>query len=131
MLKYVVRRLINYVVLLFIAVSFAYVLASYALDPRNAFDQTNPKLNWTAINQSLTNYNINPDTSIWVRYERWLKMVFLHWNWGWTPHGDAINSLYWHPHRCVGSSSDLPNDYRHDRQCCDWCLVGGAPIFGC
>ena len=20
-------------------------------------------------------------------------MVFLHWNWGWTPHGDAINSL--------------------------------------
>ena len=23
-------------------------------------------------------------------------MVFLHWNWGWTPHGDAINSLYWH-----------------------------------
>ncbi|MES6853400.1 ABC transporter permease [Cutibacterium acnes] len=93
MLKYVVRRLINYVVLLFIAVSFAYLLASYALDPRNAFDQTNPKLNWTAINQSLTNYNINPDTSISVRYERWLKMVFLHWNWGWTPHGDAINSL--------------------------------------
>jgi len=60
-LKYVGRRLINYVVLLFIAVSFAYLLASYALDPRNAFDQTNPKLNWTAINQSLTNYNINPD----------------------------------------------------------------------
>ena len=57
MLKYVVRRLINYVVLLFIAVSFAYLLASYALDPRNAFNQTNLK----AINQSLTNYNINPD----------------------------------------------------------------------
>ena len=33
------------------------MLASYALDPRNAFNQTNLK----AINQSLTNYNINPD----------------------------------------------------------------------
>ena len=60
MLRYVVRRLINYVVLLFIAVSFAYLLASYALDPRNAFNQTNPKLNWTAINQSLT----NPDDGV-------------------------------------------------------------------
>lgn len=93
MLRYVVRRLVNYAVLLFIAVSLAYLVASSALDPRNAFDRSNPKLNWGAVNASLTEYNINPETSIWVRYERWLRMVFLHWNWGWTPRGEAINTL--------------------------------------
>lgn len=93
MLRYVARRLVNYAVLLFIAVSLAYLVASSTLDPRNAFDRTNPHLNWNAVNASLTHYNINPDTSAWVRYERWLRMVFLHWNWGWTPRGEAINTL--------------------------------------
>lgn len=93
MLRYVVRRLVNYAVLLFIAVSLAYLVASATLDPRNAFDRSNPNLNWAAVNASLTEYNINPDTSIWVRYERWLRMVFLHWNWGWTPRGEVINTL--------------------------------------
>ena len=93
MLKYLLRRLVNYVVLLFIAVSLAYLVASAALDPRNAFDRTNPKLNWDSVNATLTDYNINPDTSIWTRYVRWLEMVFGHWNWGWTPHGESINAL--------------------------------------
>ena len=75
MLKYLLRRLVNYVVLLFIAVSLAYLVASAALDPRNAFDRTNPKLNWDSVNATLTDYNINPDTSIWTRYVRWLEMV--------------------------------------------------------
>ncbi|MEA5651928.1 MAG: ABC transporter permease [Cutibacterium granulosum] len=93
MLKYLLRRLVNYVVLLFIAVSLAYLVASAALDPRNAFDRTNPKLNWDSVNATLTDYSINPDTSIWTRYVRWLEMVFGHWNWGWTPHGESINAL--------------------------------------
>ncbi len=92
-LRYLLRRLVNYAILLFLAVSLAYLVASAALDPRNAFDRTNPNLNWAAVNASLTEYNNNPDTSIWVRYERWLKMVFLHGNWGWTPRGEAINAL--------------------------------------
>ncbi|MCI1747390.1 MAG: ABC transporter permease [Acidipropionibacterium sp.] len=92
-LRYLARRIVNYAILLFIAVSLGYLVASAALDPRNAFDWTNPNLNKAAVNASLTQYNINPDTSIWLRYGRWLRMVFLHWNWGWTPRGEAINSL--------------------------------------
>ena len=50
------------------------MLASYALDPRNAFDQTNPKLNWTAINQSLT--NSTPEYSQAGVYSRFLSTAF-------------------------------------------------------
>lgn len=93
MLRFLLRRLANYVLLLFLAVSLAYILASVAMDPRNAFDWTNPNLNREAVNATLTSYNINPDTSPLVRYTRWLKMVFGDWNWGFTPKGDSINEL--------------------------------------
>ncbi len=93
MLRFLLRRLANYVLLLFLAVSLAYILASVAMDPRNAFDWTNPNLNRDAVNATLTSYNINPDTSPLVRYTRWLKMVFGDWNWGFTPKGDSINEL--------------------------------------
>lgn len=93
MLRYLVRRLVNYAILLFVAVSMGYLLASAYLDPRNAFDWQNPKLDKQAILRKLTDFNINPETSIWVRYGRWLKMVFLHWNWGYTPKSEWVNTI--------------------------------------
>lgn len=93
MLRFLLRRLANYVLLLFIAVSLAFILASVSMDPRQAFDWTNPSLNRAAVNATLTNYNINPETSPLLRYSRWLKMVFGDWNWGFTPKGDSINEL--------------------------------------
>ncbi|MGO4956372.1 ABC transporter permease [Luteococcus sp. Sow4_B9] len=93
MLRFLLRRLANYVLLLFIAVSVAYLLASVSMDPRNAFDWQNPSLNRDAVNATLTSYNINPDTSPLTRYGRWLKMVFGSWDWGFTPKGDSVNEL--------------------------------------
>lgn len=92
-LRFLLRRLANYAVLLFIAVSLAYLMASVTMDPRNAFDWSNPSLNRDAVNATLTSYNINPDTTPLLRYSRWLKEVFGHWNWGYTPKGDAVNEL--------------------------------------
>lgn len=92
MLRFLLRRLANYVLLLFLAVSLAYILASISMDPRNAFDWTNPNLNRDAVNATLTSYNINPDTSALTRYVRWLGMVS-HWDWGMTPKGESINEL--------------------------------------
>ncbi|GAA1388775.1 ABC transporter permease [Luteococcus peritonei] len=92
MLRFLLRRLANYLLLLFLAVSLAYILASISMDPRNAFDWTNPNLNRDAVNATLTAYNINPDTSALTRYTRWLGMVS-HWDWGMTPKGDSVNEL--------------------------------------
>ena len=42
MYRYLLRRLLNYVVLLFIAVTIAYLLAGSSLEPKSTFDWTNP-----------------------------------------------------------------------------------------
>lgn len=91
--RYLARRLANYILLLFIAVSAAYLMASVSLDPTNAFDWTNPSLNRNAVLRQLSAYNINPNDSVLSRYGNWLKMVFGHWDWGYTPKGEAINEI--------------------------------------
>ena len=89
--KYMARRLLNYLVLLFVAVSLAYVLASLSLHPRQLYQMRNPPLNPNAVDAILYNANVNDKTPILVRYSRWLKGVVLHWDWGSAPGGGAVN----------------------------------------
>ena len=49
MLPYLARRIANYAILLFIATSMAYIMASYSMDPSNLWNIQDPKLNWAAI----------------------------------------------------------------------------------
>ncbi|MBF0698025.1 ABC transporter permease [Actinomyces bowdenii] len=93
MLPYLARRIANYVLLLFIATSLAYLMASVSLDPTALWNREDPKLNWDAINASLTAYNIHPDMPVWERYTTWLQQVLLHWDWGRTPKGEEVNAL--------------------------------------
>jgi peptide/nickel transport system permease protein len=93
LLKFVLRRLLNYAVLLFLATSLAYLIASVALDPTASMDLTDPNLNRQAVDNKLTQYNINPADSPLVRYWRWLTAVVTDWDWGFTPQGDSVNDL--------------------------------------
>lgn len=94
MYRYLLRRLLNYLVLFFIAVTLAYFLAGVALNPRGTFDYTNPSINKAAIEQTLLQYNINDQVPIVDRYVRWLKGVVLHWDWGYTPKGQHVNEIF-------------------------------------
>lgn len=93
MYRYLFRRLLNYIVLLFIAVSLAYLLAGTALNPRTQFDFTNPNLDVASIEQMLTLYNINPDVPLMERYWTWLTAVVTQWDWGRTPRGEYVNAI--------------------------------------
>jgi len=93
MLPYLARRIANYAVLLFIATSLAYVLASASLDPSTLWNRQDPSLNWGAIHANLVKYNISHDLPVWDRYITWLHNVVLHWDWGRTPKGELINTL--------------------------------------
>lgn len=93
MTRYLLRRLLNYIVLLFIAVTFAYLLAGSAMEPRSVFDWTNPHLNKDAILAQLTSFNLNTDVPLVERYWTWLQGVVGHWDWGRTPNGDYVNQL--------------------------------------
>ncbi len=93
MAKFILRRLLNYSVLLFLATSLAFLLASVALDPTANMDLTNPDINRQAIENTLNSYNINPAVNPFVRYWRWLEDVVTDWNWGRTPNGEYVNDL--------------------------------------
>ena len=93
MFPYLVRRIANYALLLFIATSLAYLLASASLDPANNWNREDPTLNWDAINASLIEYNISSELPVWDRYLSWFHSVVLSWDWGSTPKGEAVNGI--------------------------------------
>ncbi len=93
MYRYLAKRLLNYVILLFIAVTLAYFLAGSALEPKSVFDYTNPHLDKASIDAQLASYNLNTDVSVAQRYWIWLKSVVTQWDWGRTPKGDYVNKL--------------------------------------
>lgn len=93
MLPYLARRIANYVLLLFLAVSLAYVLASFSLDPINSFPREDPNINWDAIRANLITYNISSELPVWDRYVAWLQSIVTSWDWGVTPRGESVNGI--------------------------------------
>lgn len=91
MYVYLARRIINYVIMLFIATSVGYLLASTFMDPTLLWDFNNVKLNRESIIRSLEERNISPTQPVLERYVRWIQNVFFHWDWGQTPFGVRVN----------------------------------------
>lgn len=82
MLRFLARRFVNYVILVFIATSLAYLLASVTLSPISRYLGTGRQVDLASIHANLRTYNMDPDTPIWTRYWRWLEGIFLHGNFG-------------------------------------------------
>lgn len=73
--KFLARRLLNYVVLILLATSFAYVLAATNLYPRGYFEQMQPPPSPEAVNAQLDALNLNDETPIAQRYATWISGV--------------------------------------------------------
>jgi peptide/nickel transport system permease protein len=71
MLKFLARRLVNYLVLVFIATSLAYILASTTFHPENKYLGRNPPIPATTIQQILKDHNADPNIPVLVRYDHW------------------------------------------------------------
>ncbi len=89
--KYLFFRIVNYVILLFIAVNLAYFLAATQLNPRALYELRNPPLPPTSIDNSLFSFNLNDKTPLLERWWTWLTNVVLHWDWGQKPQGGDVN----------------------------------------
>ena len=92
MLRFIARRFVNYVILVFVATSLAYLLASATLNPLANYLKGG-KVNLPAIHAVLRGYNVDPDTSVWTRYGHWLSRIFFHGDFGRSiPSGDTVTS---------------------------------------
>ncbi|MFD0772695.1 ABC transporter permease [Streptomonospora algeriensis] len=75
MAKFLIRRLLSYLVLIFLASSIAYLIAATTLSPRAYFEQQQPPPSDQAIEQQLDKLNLNPQTPLAERYTTWATGV--------------------------------------------------------
>ncbi|MBV9870024.1 MAG: ABC transporter permease [Frankiaceae bacterium] len=84
------RRFVNYFVLVFIATSLAYILASVSLDPKSNYTTRAKPPSAEVISEKLDSINANPDTPVLDRYGTWLGDIF-HGNLGKEVQGGSVN----------------------------------------
>ncbi|GAB3210223.1 ABC transporter permease [Marinactinospora thermotolerans] len=73
--KFLARRLANYVVLVFLATTFAYLLAASTLSPRANYAEMSPRPTEAAVDAQLDRLNLNDKTPLAERYTVWLGDV--------------------------------------------------------
>lgn len=91
MAKFMLRRFVNYFILVFIATSLAYILAAVSLDPKSNYTTRAKPPSPAVITEKLNSINANPDTPVLVRYWHWLDDVG-HGNLGKEVQGGSVNA---------------------------------------
>lgn len=91
MLRYLFRKTVGWLLMIFLATNLTYFLASFFLDPRSNYQSRRPPLSEDQITTLLEPYNLNPDTPLLERWWTWLTGILLRWDWGRSPVGDYVN----------------------------------------
>ncbi|OFN40347.1 ABC transporter permease [Corynebacterium sp. HMSC072G08] len=91
MFKYLIRKTLGWLLMIFLATNIAYFLAATFLDPRSNYIGRRPPLSNDQINAMLEPYNLSPETPLLERWWTWLTSILLHWDWGRSPVGDFVN----------------------------------------
>jgi peptide/nickel transport system permease protein len=71
MLKFLLRRLANYLILVALAASLGYFLAATSLNPRANYEGRNPPPSQESINAKLDELNLNDRTPVVKRFTKW------------------------------------------------------------
>src|SRR3954452_10724386 len=91
MAKFLLRRTANYVILVAVATSGAYMLAAISLKPRANFEGRNPPPPEQVVDARLTELNLNDKTPVLERYKTWVSGV-VRLDFGKTWEGDSVNA---------------------------------------
>jgi peptide/nickel transport system permease protein len=89
--RFLLKRLANYVVLIVVATTMAYVIASLALNPRARYEGRNPPPPAAVVDATLHDYGVNDKDPLVGRYAHWIGGV-LHGDFGKTVTGGSINA---------------------------------------
>lgn len=99
MVKYIVRKAVGWLVVVFLATNIAYFLASAFLDPRANYQGRRPPLSPEQIQDILEPLNLSTRTPLLERWWTWLSNILFHWDWGLspvnTPVADEVSYRIW------------------------------------
>jgi ABC-type dipeptide/oligopeptide/nickel transport systems, permease components len=88
--KFLLRRLLNSVILVALATSMAYILAGVTLHPRANYEGRNPPPPPKVVDDKLYAANINDKTPVLERYGHWVSGL-THGDFGQTWENDSVN----------------------------------------
>jgi len=88
--RYLLRRSLNYALLLLVAVNLSYLLAATQLDPRALYEVSNPPLDPVAIENNLRSRNLSDRVPLGERWLTWASDIALRWDWGESPRGGDV-----------------------------------------
>lgn len=91
MIKYLVKKIAGWALVIFLSTNIAYWLAALFLDPTSNYRERRPPLSEEQITQILQPLNLSPTVPLHERWWNWLTGIVLHWDWGRSPVGDAVN----------------------------------------
>ncbi|MFT4108464.1 ABC transporter permease [Propionicimonas sp.] len=98
MVRYIGKRLLNYVVLLYVAVSLTFLLAATQLNPKALWAVRQPPVDPAIVEAQLRQYNLSDQVPLLERYWVWLSGV-LRGDWGYSPTGvnvaEQISTRMW------------------------------------
>jgi peptide/nickel transport system permease protein len=89
--RFLLKRLANYAVLVVVATTMAYLIASLALHPRARYEGRNPPPPPAVVESQLTQYGVNDKDPLIGRYLHWIDGV-VHGDFGKTVTGGSINA---------------------------------------
>lgn len=92
MLKYLIQKSLGWLVMIVVATNLTYFLATAFLDPRANYLQLRPPRTDEEIATSLARYNLDPNMPVLERWWHWITGIVLHWDWGFSPIGESVNT---------------------------------------
>lgn len=90
--RFLLKRAINYLILMFIASTGVYFLASYCLEPAMNLLSRHPRPPMSSVYSVLASQNLDPRVPVAERYWHWLTQILFHGNFGTMIDGGSVNA---------------------------------------
>ncbi|WP_120520328.1 ABC transporter permease [Arthrobacter celericrescens] len=94
MLRYLGKRALIYVVMIFLTTSAGYFLAVSSLKPALLEQEKIPRPTPEQVANSFRLLGLDPNLNPWERYVQWLGGILTRWDWGRSPNGAYVNAEF-------------------------------------
>jgi len=93
-LRYLGKRALTYLVMIFLTTSAGYFLAVSSLKPALLEQEKIPRPTPEQVANSFRLLGLDPNMNPWERYIQWLGGILTRWDWGRSPNGAYVNAEF-------------------------------------
>lgn len=90
-IKYILRKTLTWLAMIFVATNLVYFLANFFLDPYSNYIDRRPVPPVEQVTRILAPFNLSREVPLIERWWTWLTSILTQWNWGYSPAGQSVN----------------------------------------